>query len=35
MKRAFVILIAGAMLSGVAAYVAAAQVPAADVSVAG
>lgn len=30
MKRAFVILIAGAMLSGVAAYVAAARVPAAD-----
>lgn len=31
MKRAFVILIAGAVLSGVAAYVAAARVSAAEV----
>ena len=35
MKRAFVILIAGAMLSGVAAYLAAAHVPPAELGIEG
>ena len=35
MKWAFVILIAGAMLSGVAAYVAAVHVPAAELGIEG